>query len=585
MLKRLAYGLVVVGGIGLLTACAGEKKPLGIALKTNDLVVNSPVEAVSGKINVYNAMARAAKYNADVSAQNIMKKIYDEQNPKEIAEGILYSGVDADKLYNAAKAMDFADIYAMSVLTDNQKYIENALYAKSAQNLSIEAIRLHREEIFADKQISQIDRILKQQGKILKKLNDRMDKSGDLTESEIEYRKDLEVSLNNLDEIKKQLQLVGSEYKQLIATSEKNPELEGKRFYELDDFDKRYTVDVFQDTAMANRREFALAKEKLGGFNAAKARRQAFVDYPPVARLDINGLEIEDNRYEAELFNKAKRVTLNLLAAVEEYKAKPSKEVLKQKVFDELAALVMTQVELAYRLVEKASFEYDANRYKADEVGKTVKMLSKKRNLPNYEKIDLLKKQVEEIALEQKSIQILAERAAALRNLYYLAGLSPFDKNMLKGRVKDIEQTLKQAFNRDLIAMVSAVQENPKWDDGGNAWAHKDNWLEELIEAPANKSATVSKTAKQNKSIQQKAVVKEGKTAIQFGAYREMDNAISVKKLIQENVPALSGYEFFIDTAVVDGVIYHRLSVKPEVGKLQFLCDEAVASGFDCILK
>jgi hypothetical protein len=216
-----------------------------------------------------------------------------------------------------------------------------------------------------------------------------MDKSGDLTESEIEYRKDLEVSLNNLDEIKKQLQLVGSEYKQLIATSEKNPELEGKRFYELDDFDKRYTVDVFQDTAMANRREFALAKEKLGGFNAAKARRQAFVDYPPVARLDINGLEIEDNRYEAELFNKAKRVTLNLLAAVEEYKAKPSKEVLKQKVFDELAALVMTQVELAYRLVEKASFEYDANRYKADEVGKTVKMLSKKRNLPNYEKIDL----------------------------------------------------------------------------------------------------------------------------------------------------------------------------------------------------
>ena len=585
MLKRLAYGLVVVGGIGLLTACAGEKKPLGIALKTNDLVVNSPVEAVSGKINVYNAMARAAKYNADVSAQNIMKKIYDEQNPKEIAEGILYSGVDADKLYNAAKAMDFADIYAMSVLTDNQKYIENALYAKSAQNLSIEAIRLHREEIFADKQISQIDRILKQQGKILKKLNDRMDKSGDLTESEIEYRKDLEVSLNNLDEIKKQLQLVGSEYKQLIATSEKNPELEGKRFYELDDFDKRYTVDVFQDTAMANRREFALAKEKLGGFNAAKARRQAFVDYPPVARLDINGLEIEDNRYEAELFNKAKRVTLNLLAAVEEYKAKPSKEVLKQKVFDELAALVMTQVELAYRLVEKASFEYDANRYKADEVDKTVKMLSKKRNLPNYEKIDLLKKQIEEIALEQKSIQILAERAAALRNLYYLAGLSPFDKNMLKGRVKDIEQTLKQAFNRDLIAMVSAVQENPKWDDGGNAWAHKDNWLEELIEAPANKSATVSKTAKQNKSIQQKAVVKEGNTAIQFGAYRDMDNAMSVKKLIQENVPALSGYEFFIDTAVVDGVTYHRLSVKPEVGKLQFLCDEAVASGFDCILK
>ena len=171
MIKRLAYGLVLVGGITLLAACASEKKPLGIALKTNDLVVNGPVEALPSKVNVYNAMARAAKYNADVSAQNMLKKIYDEENPKKIAEGILYSGVDADKLYNAAKAMDFADIYAMSVLTDNQKYIENTLYAKSAQNLSVAAIKLHREEIFADKQIGQIDRLMKQQGKILKNLN------------------------------------------------------------------------------------------------------------------------------------------------------------------------------------------------------------------------------------------------------------------------------------------------------------------------------------------------------------------------------------------------------------------------------
>lgn len=74
MIKRLAYGLVFVGGITLLAACAGEKKTLGIALKTNDLVVNEPVEALPSKVNVYNAMARAAKYNADVSAQNMLKK-------------------------------------------------------------------------------------------------------------------------------------------------------------------------------------------------------------------------------------------------------------------------------------------------------------------------------------------------------------------------------------------------------------------------------------------------------------------------------------------------------------------------------
>ena len=497
----------------------------------------------------------------------------------------MYSGVDADKLYNAAKAMDFADIYAMSVLTDNQKYIENTLYAKSAQNLSVAAIKLHREEIFADKQIGQIDRLMKQQGKILKNLNDRMERSGDLTESEINYRKDLEVALNNLGEIKKQLEYVNSEYMQLLRTSDKKIELEGKRFYELDDFDKRYTVDIFQDSAVSNRREFTLAKEKLGSFNAAKARRQAFVDYPPVARLDINGLEIEDNRYEAELFNKAKRVIVNLLSAVEEYKAKPTNEILKQKAFDELAALVMTQVELAYRLVEKASFDYEANRYKIADTKEAVRNMEKKRNVPNYEKVDLLDKKVELIAYEQKEVQILAERAAALRNLYYLAGLSPFDKNLLKGRVKDIETTLKQAFNKDLVAMLSAVKEAPRWDDGGNSWAHKDNWLEELIDGNGSKKVFTPKAKTSKSENKVKVMGDKYHTVMQLGAYTDMNNAVVEQKNIKDNVSALLGYDFYIEQAVVNGVVYHRLMVKPEADKLQELCNQVIDAGFDCILK
>ena len=216
-----------------------------------------------------------------------------------------------------------------------------------------------------------------------------MNKDADLTEKEINYRKNLEVALNNLDEIKKQLVFVRSEYMQLINTKDKTLKLEGKRFYELDDFDKRYSPDIFQDVAVSNRKEFALAKEKMGSYNAAKARRQAFVDYPPVARLDINGLEIEDSRYETELFNKAKLVTKNLLIAVEEYGSSPTKEKLKQKAFDELAALVMTQVELAYRLVEKSSFDYESNRYKISESKDFIRNLQKKGNLPEYEKIDL----------------------------------------------------------------------------------------------------------------------------------------------------------------------------------------------------
>lgn len=590
MIKRLAYGLIVLGGFSLLAACAAEKKPLGIALQTNDLVFSGTPEALPDKVTVYTAMARAAKYNVDTSAQNMLKKIYDgNENPRKIAEGILNAGQDGDKLYNAARAMDFADIYAMSVLTDNQKYIENALYAKSAQNLSAAVIKLHREEIFAGKEIKQIDRILHQQGKILRSLSEKMERNGDLTEPEINYRKNLEVALNNLAEIKNQLIFVRSEYMQLIRTTDKDLKLEGKRFYELDDFDKRYSPDIFQDSAVSNRREFALAKEKLGSFNAAKARRQAFVDYPPVARLDINGLEIEDSRYETELFNKAKRVTMNLLAAVEAYQESPAKENLKQKAFDELAAMVMTQVELAYRLVEKASFEYEANRYQIAETKEIIRKFEKKRNLPDYEKIDLLNKRIQLIAEEQKEAQILAERGAALRNLYYLAGLSPFDKNMLKGRIKDIETVLKQSFNKDLVNMLSAVKENPRWDDGGNAWAHKDNWLEELIDAPkAQQRAAQSKAVKpevQSASAKAPVAVRRNYSMMQLGAYTDMDNAIADQKRLKAEVPALEAYDIFIEETTVNGVNYHRLMVRPEPENLKKLCNQVIDNGFDCILK
>ncbi len=585
MIKNFARGLMLSVTM-LLAACAADKKSLGNDLQTTDLVFTGTYEKAPDKIDVYYAMARAAKYNADVSAQNMFKKIYGKnENPVNTVEAMFNAGQPEDKLYNAARAMDFADIYAMSVLTDNQGYIENNLYAKSAQNLSLAAIKLQREEIFALKQIKKIDRILNQQGKILTKLNEQAE-NDELTVPQLNYRKNLEVALNNLGEIKKQLLFTSTEYSQLLKMTDKNLSLTGKRFYELEDFDKNYTPDIFADSAAANRREFALAKEQLGSFNTAKARRQAYVDYPPVARLDINGLQVDDLRYETELFNKAQRVTMNLLNAVNEYQNDKKDERVKQKAFDELAALVMTQVELAYRSVEKASFDYEANRYKLSEAKELLREMKKKDKLPDYEKIDLLNQEIAIIALEQKEAQILAERAAALRNLYYLAGLSPFDKNMLKGKIADIEDTLRKAFNKDVVVMLSAVKEQPRWDDGGNAWAHKDGWLEELIDGGDNKSHKKVSPAKKKANKQIKTVMSaQNKTLLQLGAYTDMNNAVEEQLRIKNNVAALSGYDMFIEDAVVNGVLYHRIMVKPEKQNLKSLCNQIIAQGFECILR
>ena len=588
MIKRIALYLAMISGISMVAACSGNKKSLGEALNTNDLVAPFEVESLPKTVNVYNAMARAAKYNSDVSAQNTLKKMYNgEENPKKIAEGIISNSNSKEKLERAVKAMDFADLYAMSVLINNQKYIEDTLYAKSAQNLSVEAIKLHREEIFAANKIKEIDRIINRYGKSLKDLNIKMEKDASLTVDEINYRKNLEVALNRLAEIKNQLVFVRKEYVSLIKAKEKELRLEGKRFYELEDFDKRYTPDIFQDSAISNRREFSLAKEELGSFNASKARRQAFVDYPLIARLDINGLKIDDVRYEKELFNKAQRVTLNLLQAVENFQNKPSNEQLKQKVFDELAALVITQVEVMYRLVEKTTFDYEVNLYKITEIKDDIKVMKKKSSPNYYEQIDLLNKEIELISLELEETSLLAQRGAYLRNLYYMAGLNPFDKNILKAKISDIETVLKQAFNKDLITMLSSAKDNPKWDDGGNAWAHKDNWLEELLKDEAATKNTKKNKPVSNKIKQVKSVVKTSShhKVMQFGAFTDIDNATAEQLLIQKAVPALSEYEMYIEQANVNGRLYHRLMMKAEADKLQKLCNDVIDAGFNCILK
>ena len=610
MIKQLAHGLLILAGIGMLAACSSGKNSLGQALQTNDVVFGGVPEKVSGKINVYNAMARAAKYNSDTAAHNTLKKVYDSvENPRKIAEKILTAGQNKDKLYNAAKALDFADVYAMSILTDNQKFIEDMLYAKSAQNLTVAAIKLHREEIFAENELKEINRLSAPQEKILARLTAKMNSGDGLTEPEINYRKGLEVALSRLEEIRNQLVFARSEYAQMIRTSGKDLSLEGQRFYELDDFDKKYQLDLFQDSAVFNRREFSLAKEQMGSFNAAKARRQAYVDYPPVARLDINGLEIEDSRYEVALYNKVYHVTMNLLDAVEAYRVKPSNEKLKQKAFDELAAAVLTQVELAYRLVEKANFESEGNRYKIGEIKQSIKAMEKRGSLADYEKVELLNKKVELIGCEQKEVQILADRAASLRQLYYLSGLSPFSKNMLKEQVRDIEAVLRQAFNKDLVAMLSAAKENSRWDDGGNAWAHKDKWLDELIDGSEKgrsiqaqkrgKSQDSKKEQKDNKaellvasesSEEQKSAVRSNNSVssgelVQLGVYNEMQNAIDDQKEIVSAVDALKGYDVFIEDGYVNGIFYHRLLIKPEAGKANALCQKIKDAGYDCLVK
>lgn len=601
MTKNFMYGCVAVA-VMMLAACSAGKKNLGASLQTNEQVFSGAAESMPQRVTPYTSMARAAKYNADTAVRNTAGKMYHEdENIAVTTKQIFSADLANDRLYNALRALDFVDVYAMSVLADDQNYIENSLYATSAQNLSISAIKLHRLDMSADSQLRDIDRLVNQQNKVLADLRQKDARNGFLTEQEISYRKGVETAVARLDSLKSKLQYDRSEYNKLVSASGKDVNWDGKRFYELEDFDKKYNFDVFADAAVGSRREFALAAEKIGSFNAARARRKAYVDYPPIARVDVNGLLVDGSRFDDALFAKAENLTNDMLEALQDYQSSPNNESVRQKAFDELCAVVLTQVEINYRLVEKAGAAYETNLYELGEIKKQIRDLEKKKNLSDNDKVELLNLRVKQMRAEYDSAEYSGDRAAALRGLYYSAGLSPFDKTVLKQSVGEIETILKKSFNQDMERILADAQKQEKWNDGGNSWAHQDNWLENLVDEP-RKMAQNSEAAKQKKvvaepadkqvrSVEQTRNVEpqvnnyEGKTIIQLGAYTDVENADDDKRALLSAVKSLSNYNIYFEDALVNGVTYHRMVLKPEPDKLGDLCNEIISAGYDCLTR
>ena len=97
--------------------------------------------------------------------------------------------------------------------------------------------------------------------------------------------------------------------------------------------------------------------------------------------------------------------------------------------------------------------------------------------------------------LEQQASQMLAERAVALRALYFYAGFNPFSPKLKDGKIKDISSALKTGFNKDMIEMLAQapLPQTPIQVEK-NDWAKKKTgwklWLRESLSQRANRSVT-----------------------------------------------------------------------------------------------
>ena len=80
-----------------------------------------------------------------------------------------------------------------------------------------------------------------------------------------------------------------AQYARLVRSDDQKITLEGRRFYELDDFDRNFTMETFQRTAAANRSELLQAKRNGYNNEFAAIQNKVMQNYPEVEHLQMNG--------------------------------------------------------------------------------------------------------------------------------------------------------------------------------------------------------------------------------------------------------------------------------------------------------
>ena len=593
--EKFVFVLTVLGIVG--GCSSAETDNIGNKVEVEELVFAQSPEPVRSKLDVYASMARGVKYNVDIAAQEMNKKLFAQNqnmSPQDIIQNMMNvkSGRD-NPLYDSLRALDYAVIYATVNLSGNRSYIDNSIFVKVSQNLALASIKTHKDALFASKQLKEIARLTDKEQKKLNDIIKKEERTGRLTPAELSYKKGLEVALLKLKEMYEAQAFAMAEYAYLIKAEAKNLKLEGRTFYELDDLDRKLTVQAFQRSAFSNRSEFDIAREMGRSYRFREVEYNLLKKYPEVERLNINGYNVEDKVYAENLEKRAYTLALGLVKKTEAYKKakEADRDRLRTAAFDELGIAVFTQVEVAYNLVRLSETDYAVVSEQAKDLKKDIKQRERGRLSMDGE-INLLNDKIKLLTLENEQSQIAAEKALALRALYFYAGFSPFTRVLLKNEIKDIVVSLRAAFNKDMIEMLAAVPAEEAYDEKiSNGWAKKENWLEDLMEnrntAPVAQSVAVSRPVVYDEDIFAPYTdpAYDRKKIMQLGSYVERANADLEWKMLQELYPELKAKKPEVIRTRINGQIFYRLVLHSESGGFMALCNKLRGDRVQCLLR
>ena len=542
-------------------------------------------------------MARAIKYNINTTIYNMKNRI-DHTAPQSSTKKIIqsvYSGDDTD-IAAALRLLDYAVVFATNTVEPNPSIREEYLFEKSAQHLALAAIRAHEDVLFADQKIKKIDRAARLETKEINILNEKLEKNGTLSDAEIEHKKGLEVALHNQQQLRNQLLGNITQYLRLVQSDEQRLDIEGRRFYELEDFDNKYTIATFQNVAATNRPELRYAKRQGYNNDYHTMLYHLMRNHPEMEHLQINGADLNDEPYIKGLVKRARKVSEKLIEATITYQnaktIEPLKTTTRDKVYQNLGDAIFTQVELAYNLVKQVSAQLTS--LQADMAQQNKEIRAKEKNAKsNPEKIAIMNLKNKLMDTQLQESKLIAERAAALRSLYFYSGFSPFSKILLEQKINVIANNLKIAFNKDMIAMIAnspEIKPEPQtWEVKDEDWAKGENWLEQHVD----ENKQLGKNALEGhisepKIIPQKIITTDDsnqRKILQLGAYQKKESAELEWNMLHRIYPELQNLTPKIEETTINNQTWYRLYVESATGGWSNLCQRLKKDNFGCILR
>lgn len=608
--KYLCCGLMMLLAAGCAAAPedgAGNEPEAGVG-GARCVLIDAAPEEIDDKVNVYLAMARAAKYNARVVMENMKQKIFADNpnmSPKDIIGNVLNNPAGGSELYNGIRVLDYAIMYAGAYLSDTQQDADRLILQRSAQGLAVAAVKAQGDVWIAERKIREVNRLTDRENKALQETDQLYERSGNLSEEAQSYRTALEVTLRKLKDTRENLIGDTLEYRKLLKDRRDKLELDGRKFYELDSFDKNLTSELFEKAALVSRAELKSEKVKIRGYRFSSINRYLARHYDEAAHLSVNGYQPNDQLYAEAMEKYASRAANGLIDAIVALRNNKKPELqfaLQETVADELAAAIMIQIKLAFASVEAAKLDHELVSQKIALLKKEISLL-KNRSLGYVKREELLEKKLRLLDLEILESRILSERAAAIIALYFYSGYAPFECQLLNQRPEYIAKVLRNGLKADRVKMLAATVKENSTLDGAlpeiEKWAVGENWLEDTLENRQTEKKPVPVSVEKKAARPKSLVLRQPagdyapytdpavdkRKVMQLGSYIEPKNADLDWNILSNLYPELKKYTPKIEKSRQDGVLYHRLVVRSASGGFMKLCNKLRGDRVQCILR